>query len=242
MSLRSQRRGFRDVHFEASRPLPSLRLRGFTNERSEFLMTTLPVTDLAQAISGPTVISHFADGGGWRSRLILINPTDASLAGSGRVSGLRRKTDSTFAYSISPRSATTLQTPGDANTTRVARCASFLMPDKGRRKNTGLFVHSCGSDVTAASIPATQPSRTQRTFVEALAGTETGLAIANTSAAAATVTLALANASGKDLGLNAVLNLPASGSEGLFLRRFPNSRPLRFRLEDCLRVSSGALV
>jgi len=85
--------------------------------------------------------------------------------------------------------------------------------------------------VTAASIPATQPSRTQRTFVEALAGTETGLAIANTSAAAATVTLALANASGKDLGAERCAEFPASGQRSLFLREIPEfaSLPIPFR-------------
>src|SRR4029078_222717 len=51
--------------FHASQPLSVAALRGFTNERGEFLMTTLPVADLSSLTSEPVIIPHFAEGGGW---------------------------------------------------------------------------------------------------------------------------------------------------------------------------------
>jgi len=51
--------------FNSTIPVSVIALRGLTNERSEFLITTLPVTDLTAAPSDSTLIfPHFADGGG----------------------------------------------------------------------------------------------------------------------------------------------------------------------------------
>ena len=57
-------------------------LRGLTNERSEFLITTLPVAELSAAMGRTVVFPHFADGGGWTTQLILVNPTDSTLTGT----------------------------------------------------------------------------------------------------------------------------------------------------------------
>src|SRR5207244_11460604 len=50
--------------FSSSVPVAAIALRGLTNERSEFLITTLPVTTTT-AQSGSLIFPHFADGGGW---------------------------------------------------------------------------------------------------------------------------------------------------------------------------------
>src|SRR5207244_8303566 len=55
--------------FTSTIPVAVTALRGVLNERSEFLLTTLPVVDLnATAPPGPLVFPHFADGGGWASQ------------------------------------------------------------------------------------------------------------------------------------------------------------------------------
>jgi N-acetylneuraminic acid mutarotase len=52
-------------------------LRRYMNERSELLITTLPVVDLAVAPVNETVLfPHFSDGGGWTTQILLVNPTD----------------------------------------------------------------------------------------------------------------------------------------------------------------------
>jgi hypothetical protein len=58
-------------------------LRGYTNERGEFLLTTLPVIDLAGTPpTGIQILPHYADGGGWITEIVLINPTDSASSGT----------------------------------------------------------------------------------------------------------------------------------------------------------------
>ena len=68
--------------FDATLPVGALALRGDLNERSEFLMTTLPVAQPASSVSPPVAIPQFADGGGWTTSVLLVNPTDTPIAGS----------------------------------------------------------------------------------------------------------------------------------------------------------------
>src|SRR5205823_6002141 len=68
--------------FTASLPVSVIALRGFTNERSEFLITTLPVADLSAAAStDATLFPHLAVGGGWGTNILLVNTTDALMSG-----------------------------------------------------------------------------------------------------------------------------------------------------------------
>src|SRR5207253_6429778 len=56
--------------FTASAPVAVIALRGLTNERGEFLITTLPVSDLSAAAPSDTILfPYFADGGGWTTQI-----------------------------------------------------------------------------------------------------------------------------------------------------------------------------
>src|SRR5215510_417694 len=69
--------------FSSSVPIAVIALRGTTNERGEFLITTLPVVDLdAPSPAGTIAIPHFANGGGWKTQIVLVNPGDRALAGT----------------------------------------------------------------------------------------------------------------------------------------------------------------
>ncbi len=69
--------------FTSDVPVGVIALRGLTNERSEFLMSTLPVIDTtAPPGSGTVVVPHFADGGGWVTQILLVNPTDNPMTGN----------------------------------------------------------------------------------------------------------------------------------------------------------------
>ena len=111
--------------FTADLPVAVIALRGFVNERFEFLMTTLPVAPLAVPTTGTVYFPHFAAGGGWTTQVILVNPTHAPISGSVQFFGSGSETEaaapatltladgrsgSTFSYAIPPRSATRLQT------------------------------------------------------------------------------------------------------------------------------------
>jgi photosystem II stability/assembly factor-like uncharacterized protein len=71
--------GFKGVlDISSTTPFAALTLRSLTNERNEFLMTTLPVADLNQAAPSPIVFPQIADGGGYVTQFILISSGQAA--------------------------------------------------------------------------------------------------------------------------------------------------------------------
>ena len=68
--------------FTADLPVAVIALRGFVNERSEFLMTTLPVAPITVPTTDAVYFPHFAAGGGWTTQVILVNPTHALISGN----------------------------------------------------------------------------------------------------------------------------------------------------------------
>jgi hypothetical protein len=71
--------GFTGV-LEVSTPEPivALTVRSLTNNRGDLLFTTFPVADLRRPAPAPVIIPHIADGGGFQTELILIEPGGAS--------------------------------------------------------------------------------------------------------------------------------------------------------------------
>jgi hypothetical protein len=59
--------------FTSPVPISAVALRGFTNERGEFLITTLPVSPLVASSGTAIVFPQVADGGGWTTRIVLIH-------------------------------------------------------------------------------------------------------------------------------------------------------------------------
>src|SRR5262249_19854740 len=101
----------------SSIPVSVVALRGLTNERSDFLITTLPVTPLNAAVSTPLIFPHFADGGGWRTQVILVNPGDDTLSGTIQLFSQGSPTTagrllSSSTYTIAPRSSFKFVTSG----------------------------------------------------------------------------------------------------------------------------------
>jgi hypothetical protein len=68
--------------FTSTQPVGAIALRGFTNERSQFLLTTLPVAALSGTSSDIAILPHFADGGGWSTQVLLVNPIDEPMSGT----------------------------------------------------------------------------------------------------------------------------------------------------------------
>jgi hypothetical protein len=96
--------------FNATQPVAVIALRGFTSERGEFLITTLPVADLSILPDAESILfPHFADGGGWTTQILLVNTTEAAMSGSVQFAGLTSQN-----YSIPARSAVRVATPGTA--------------------------------------------------------------------------------------------------------------------------------
>src|SRR5262249_14410666 len=67
--------------FTSDVPVGAVALRGYTNERSEFLVTTLPIADITTQTSATLFFPHFAWGGGWATEFDLVNSSDAAISG-----------------------------------------------------------------------------------------------------------------------------------------------------------------
>ena len=232
--------------FTASVPIAVVALRGFTNEAGEFLMTTLPVAPLLAPPSpfsttptGTVYFPHFADGNGWATQVILVNPTDRTITGTVGFLGPGSdtaaaapaivtlddgRTGSDFAYSIAPRSTqrfTTSNPPGG-----LAVGSVRATPEGGTAAPSGLVVFSFasgGKTLSEAGVPALPKGPAFRVYVEA-SGTpgqagsiRSGLAVTNAGTTANTVTLEVTGLDGSLAVPPATLALPPSGQTARFL-------------------------
>jgi hypothetical protein len=248
--------------FSSSVPVGVIAVHNYTNERGEFLMTALPVSDITQSSTNAVVLPHFVDGGGWTTQLVLTNPSDSVLAGSIVFYGpgadgqsppaltmtLNGTTASGFQYFIRPRSAMRLVT---ANTEPALRVGSVqIIPDAGQPAaptSAALFFFERNEVIVSEAGVAGMPAGTAfRTYAEAAGSdneagfVETGLAIANPSTIPAVVTLELKTMGGQPVGLPVMFTLPGNGQVAKFISHlFPTLvKPFR----GFLRVTSTAPV
>src|SRR5262245_19495798 len=198
--------GFRGaMTFSSSTPISVIALRGLTNERSEFVLTTLPVVDVTSAPSTGFVLTQYADGGGWTTEVLLVNPGDTAI--TGRVSfrnsqgnasnvSINGQLVSTTPYAVAPRSSLKLKTSGSGST---ASSGSVVISSTSGPAAIPLVVFSFrsgGVTVTEAGVPAFTASLS-RLYVEAnsapgqVGAIQSGIAFANTSSSTASVSLEL---------------------------------------------------
>ena len=170
----------RTLTFEASLPVGVTAVRGYVNERSEFLTSTLPIAQTAASSTGPVVFPHFAQGDGWSTEIILVNPTDQTLTGSLQFfdpgpsdtvtigSGVAFKaggqpvavtidgiTQSTFTYAIPAHSSRSFQLSGSPATILLG--SAQAVPQNGAASPAGVLLFSYRANgvlVTEASMLA----------------------------------------------------------------------------------------
>jgi len=71
--------GFSGVaEISSTSPFVALTLRGLTNRRGDFLLTTFPIADSSQPAPTPIVFPHIADGGGYSTQFIFISASGAA--------------------------------------------------------------------------------------------------------------------------------------------------------------------
>jgi hypothetical protein len=216
-------------------------LRGYINERSEFLMTTLPVSTLTSDIN-PVVLPQFADGGGWSTQVILTNPTDAPLYGVVQFYGSGSNTQSaplltlsingnmtsTFEYTIPPHSEIRLVT---GNTGTTVQDGSVRVIPTGSVAPTALCVFSFqnnGITVTEAGVSAIPSGLTFQVYAESVGGLtdigsiQSGLAMASLISYPVNVTLQLSGLDGTPSASPVTLTIPAGGQIAKFVKElFP---------------------
>ena len=245
--------------FSSDVPVAAVALRGFTNERGEFLLTTLPVSPLAAATGAVVYFPHFADGGGWTTQVILVNPTDDTISGtveffeqgtagttaqplSMTIDG---QTASTFSYTIPGRSSTSFQTTGTGATTQAGSVR--VTPSTNAKTPSGLAVFSFRSGavtVAQAGVPASSTGQAFRLRVEATDASEgtvqTGVAIVNPSSSDITVTFELLTSGGGSTGLTGSVPVPGNGQIAQFLDQIQGLASVTTPFEGVLRISTAS--
>jgi len=242
--------------FSSSVPVAVVALRGFINERGEFLMTTLPVSDLSAPGTAPLTLPHFASGGGWTTQIELVNPTDSLVVGtlefldpSGvpmtvEVNGL---TGSRFTYAIPVRDGQQWKISGMAETVQVGSIRTI--PATGNISPAAIAVFSfrvAGVTVSEAGVPAMSMSSAFQIYVEASGdfdhgasgAIQTGLAVSNLSNAEATVTLRAYRLDGTSIGSLASLVIPPNGNVAKFLNQIAGLADIEG--QRILRISSAS--
>ena len=237
--------------FQASAPLAVIALRGVTNQAGEWLGTTLPVTPLlppaglfSSTSTDPVVFPHFADGQGWGTQVILVNPTPQPIAGTLEFLGPDAapltvtlddgRMGASFPYSIAAHSAWRVVTTNTAD--RTASGSVRATPASGLPRVAapfGLLVYSFtdgGKTVSQVGVPALPPSTAFRVPIAAgqpgqPGSIRTGLAVANTSDAASTVSLEITRPDGSLLLPPASLALPPGGQTSRLLDQVFNLPP-----------------
>jgi len=243
--------------FTSSLPVGVIALRGFVNERSEFLITTMPVTELASESGETVVFPHFADGGGWTSQIVLVNPVDVPISGflqfldAGSATATAQPIDITvdgrtgqiFSYSLPPRSSRRFQTSGSS--TSVITGSVRVTPLTGFRSAAGVAIFSFKRDgitVTESGVPALRGSTAFRLYVEESGDypgqLQTGVAIASRCTKPTTVTLELLPMSGAPTQVVATLVLPSLGQVSRFLKQIPGFERVPFPNRGVLRLST----
>jgi hypothetical protein len=244
--------------FTSDVPVAVIALRGLTNERSEFLITTLPVSALSAATGETVYFPHFADGDGWSSQLILVNPTDEVINGTVNFFGqgtpaaaatpvsvtIDGQAGTSFSYSVPPRSSKKLRTSGQSSPIRAGSVR--VIPAAGNKTPTGLAVFSYRSNgvtVSEAGVPATRPVTALRLYAEVSGGTDqiqTGIAISNSASSPVTVNIELTTLTGASTGLTGSVVVPGNGQIASFLNQIQGFTNIAAPFKGVLRISTAA--
>jgi hypothetical protein len=224
-------------------------IRGSTNERSEFLMAPLPIVDTSSTSTAASIVPHVADGGGWITEVLLVNPSDDAVAGTIQFfsSGgqtlsvtIAGQTQTQFSYSLPPRSAQKFRTSGSGNTARTGSVR--VLPSGANRTpdaSAVLVAKSNGVTTTQMVVPGTAGAAALRVFAERSSSVQPGIAVANFGTGAATVNLELTSPDGTSTIWTGTLTIPAQAQTGLFLSEIAGGA-LPASFSGVLRLSATA--
>ena len=249
------------VTFHATNPIAVLALRGFTNERSEFLVSSYPIVGLFPPVGESIWFPHFTVGAGWATELVLVNPTDRPLSGTVElISSTANVTigaigggAAPFTYSIPPGSVSRLEIApngGPQSLTGLVTGAIRVTPSTNGETPSGLAIfryEEAGITVTEASVPALRTGSAFRIYSESLGSLlagemtsiETGLAVVNPSASDTLVSFELLDLGGAPLGIQHSRVVGANSQIAMFLSEIGfNAVPDDFK--GVLRISSNS--
>ncbi len=245
--------------FTSTLLVSALALRGITNERGDFLMTTTPVIDLSNgpdAFSLPAPVQsipQFVDGGGWSTEIVLINPLNKTISGSIQSfnpAGQLASVPFAGPYTIPAGAFVRFRTLGTGVNVQSGSIRITPSADSPAPSSTAILsFRNNGITVLQTAVPGVASGTAFRFFVENL-GTfnsvpgsiQTAIAIANPTSTPASVTLDLYGNDGAPIGLSDSVAIPANGQIAVFLNQIPGLSRLSSNFQGVLRVSSASTV
>lgn len=228
------------LEIASTQPISILALRLTTNQRNETLLTTTPIADLTQAPpSGSLFFPQMADGGGYRTTLMLLNTTTSTESGTmkfydnnGLPMTVRLTTgpsDSTIPYTIPPGGVYVGVTDGSGPIVNSGSVQTI--PDNGSSTpiGSGLFsLTQNGILVTESGVPSAAPTTHARIYVDLTGGHNTGLAMASPGNTAVPVTLTAFQTDGVTFIGSHVIPLSSNGHTAAFAGEFISALPSNF--------------
>jgi hypothetical protein len=215
--------------FSSSIPIAVLALNTRFNERSELLMSTIPISPLGDGIaSGTLLFPRFNTSSRSSVEVIMMNPSDMALSGTARFFGMRTNSQnafpidvvvgdiqkSAFTYAIPPRTvyrmrANPVSTDVEIASVSVAPDASNAMP-----ANMALVSRKInGVTTTLSSVAATPPGTALRMYLEEggnfgdIGSLQTVVEISNPSIYPLTVQLEVKAFDGTPTGLSSSIDI-----------------------------------
>ncbi len=239
--------------FHSNSPVRAVVLRGFTNERSEFLAVALPTARLDVVRSAPLYIPHFADGAGWRTEFVLVNPTDFEISGNlelfdhgnpdfGDDFAVVAGVQSQIAYRVPARSSRSYFTTGNYGNARLG--AAALRPANSDPAPAAFAMLSYSNDagvtVGLTGVSAIEPENIFNVYVEnsAADAIRTGLAVMNASGRSEQINFELLQMNGSPTGLSASVEAPPFSHAAFFLNEVPGFETIPASFNGVVRISS----
>jgi len=242
--------------FTASAPIAVTALRGFTNERGEFLVSTLPVLDPSIPASVlPTYLPHFAVSGGWRTDVVLVNTTDVTetgtlaffdQSGNSITVPVGTVTVSSIDYILPPKRTQRYFLPNVGATVQTGSVR--VSPTTGDRTPVALGIFSFtagGVRVSEAAVSGLRGTQL-RTYIQnsgvvgSIGSIQSGVAIANADVTTANVSLETFRLDGTSTGLTSSLSIPVGGKIAKFANELFPSLPSSF--QGVVRVTASSAV
>ncbi|MFI5175141.1 MAG: BACON domain-containing protein, partial [Terriglobia bacterium] len=236
------------LQIQSDQPVSVVALRLTTNQRGETLMTSVPVADETRTLSGTTVyFPQVADGGGYQTEIVLMNPTGTAQTGQirfytddGGPLTLHRAGDtgvgaSSFNYTLLPGGCYLLRTDGVPASVHAG--SAQVVPDAGTSVpvGVGLFAYTplgnlFGSKilVTESGIPSAPPTTHALVYVDQTKDHLTGLALAAVDGAAIRVTLKALAGDGTTIVGTGSVDLSGNGHAARFVNELITGLPPNF--------------
>lgn len=238
--------------FTSDAPISAIALRAFTNERDDFLMSTLPVIETGSGQTGVQTLPFFATGNGWTTQVILVNSGVAPLTGTVQFLGgdglpisvtVDNQVTNSAAYFVAAGSSRKLLVSGvvAVGSIRVVPTASAAAPAA-----LAVFSFKPGPFTVTEAGASANAGSAFRMYVESAGihgqsgNIQSGVAVTNNTSAAVDVSCELFTMDGAPAVAPVVMTLAANGQSAKFLDEiFPTLAP-PFR--GVLRVSSVASI